>query len=119
TLAAMRRFRFDGAFMFRYSPRPGTPAAEMPQVDRMTAAERLHRLIELQNSITDEINAGLVGREFEVLVEGPSPKDKSVWQGYTRCFRMVHFAAGRDLAGRTVRVRATAPRRWGLVAEMV
>lgn len=119
TLAAMRKFRFDGAFMFRYSPRPGTPAADMPQVDRHVASERLNRLIALQNSITDEINASLVGHEFEVLVEGVSPKDKTMWQGYTRCFRMVHFPAGRDLAGETVQVRATASRRWGLVAELL
>jgi len=118
TLEAMRRFRFDGAYMFRYSPRPGTPAAELPQVDRQVAVDRLNRLIALQNGITDEINSGLVGREFEVLVEGPSPKNPEMWQGYTRCFRMVHFPAGRDLIGRTVRVRATRARRWGLVAEL-
>ncbi len=119
TMDAMERVRFDGAYMFKYSPRPGTPAAEMEQVDDAVARLRLQALIERQNQITREINDGLVGREFEVLVEGPSPKRPGRLQGYTRCFRMTHFEGSESLRGERVAVRATEGRQWGLEAELV
>jgi tRNA-2-methylthio-N6-dimethylallyladenosine synthase len=117
TLEAVRRFQFDGAFMFKYSPRPGTPAADMEQVPARTADARLRRLIELQNEVTLERNEALVGREFEVLVEGPSPKDRGVFQGYSRCFRMLHFPARPEWTGELATVRATQAHPWGLSAE--
>lgn len=119
TLDAMRRVRFDGAYMFRYSPRPGTPAADMEQVPFLTAKNRLDKLISVQNAITDEINDSLVGEEFEVLVEGPSQKNPGVLQGYTRCWRMVHFPGDSSLKGSLVTVRATEPHRWGLSAKLI
>lgn len=118
TLDVMERTRFDGAFMFRYSPRPGTPAADMEQVPSKTSADRLAKLIDVQNQITWENNEALVGRPFEVLVEGPSPKDRTMLQGYTRCFRMVHFRAEPSLTGELVTVRATDAHRWGLGAKL-
>ncbi len=118
TLAVMEETRFDGAYMFRYSPRPGTPAAEMPQVPAQASADRLAKLIEVQNRITVENNERQVGREFEVLVEGRSPKDSTKLQGYTRCFRMVHFSGNENLTGSLVGVRATAAHLWGLSAEL-
>lgn len=114
TLQVMREVRFDGAFMFKYSPRPGTTAAEMEQVPGPVAKERLAELIQVQDEITCERNAALVGRTFEVLVEGPSPKNPGLLQGYTRCFRMMHFPGTPDLAGRLVPVIARESHRWGL-----
>jgi tRNA-2-methylthio-N6-dimethylallyladenosine synthase len=114
TLAAMRRFRFDGAYMFKYSPRPGTPAAEMEQVAPAVADARLQELIRLQSEITLERNAEMVGREFEVLVEGPSPKNPGLLQGYSRCFRMLHFEGRPEWVGELVSVRATDSHLWGL-----
>ncbi len=114
TLAAMERFQFDGAFMFKYSPRPGTPAAEMPQVDPTLADARLQKLIATQNAITLARNAACVGREFEVLVEGPSPKNPGLFQGYSRCFRMLHFPAKPEWVGELVTIKATESHLWGL-----
>ncbi len=114
TMEAMRRVRFDGAYMFHYSTRPGTPAAEMEQVPQPLKMERLARLMSLQNSITDEINAGLVGLTFEVLVEGVSSKNPGLLQGYSREFRMLHFPGDPALKGEAVPVRATVAHRWGL-----
>lgn len=114
TMEVVRRVRFDGAFMFAYSPRPGTPAAEMEQVPSAVKKERLNRLIALQNSITLEINAGQVGRELEVLVEGPSPKNPALLQGYSRDFRMVHFPGDAALVGRLAQVRIERSHLWGL-----
>ncbi len=62
--------------MFVYSPRPGTPAAAMDgQVDPAVAAERFARLADLQQRMSLAPNQELVGREVEVLTEGPSRKD--------------------------------------------
>ncbi len=119
TLQAMRRFRFDGAFMFRYSPRPGTPAAEMDQVPVQVSKARLERLIELQRQIQLEIHAGLTGRTFDVLIEGPSPKNKVLLQGYTPCFRMVHFPGPGNLAGQIKQVKLVQSHLWGFTGELV
>ncbi|MFQ3667493.1 MAG: tRNA (N6-isopentenyl adenosine(37)-C2)-methylthiotransferase MiaB [Fimbriimonadaceae bacterium] len=119
TLSLVEEVRFDGAFMFAYSTRPGTPAAEMKQLPRAVKQERLNRLIEVQNRITDEQNAAQIGRTVEVLVEGPSPKNAGLLQGYTREFRMVHFPGSPSRAGRLAEVRVTRSHRWGLSGELV
>lgn len=119
TLAAMERFRFDGAYMFKYSPRPGTPAGEMEQIPKSVIESRLKELMEVQHRITLEKHADLVGREFEVLVEGVSRRDPSMLQGYSRCFRMLHFKGDSALTGELVTVRATAPHHWGLSGDIV
>ncbi len=120
TLKVVERIRFDGAFMFDYSPRPGTPAAAMEnQVPRHIKQERLERLIALQNRITCEINASQVGRVFEVLVEGPSQKDPSKLAGFTRENKMMHFVGGRELIGKIVRVRADEAHLWGFYGTLV
>lgn len=119
TLRAMEAVRFDGAFMFAYSIRPGTPAGDHPdQIPAAVKKVRLNRLIELQNRITVEKNAEWVGREVEVLVEGPSPKNPDVLQGYSREYRMVHFAGSPERAGRLARVRVTGSALWGLRGEL-
>ncbi|MCB0824890.1 MAG: tRNA (N6-isopentenyl adenosine(37)-C2)-methylthiotransferase MiaB [Armatimonadetes bacterium] len=120
TLDAMREFRFDGAYMFRYSPRPGTPAALEEQIPLQVGKDRLNKLIDVQTEIVMEINEAQIGKEFEVLVEGASPKDPGVLQGYSRCFRMMHFAGDADrYRGELVTVRATQAYKWGLSGEIV
>ncbi len=119
TMGVMREVRFDGAFMFAYSPRPGTPAADMRQVPQAEKRERLKALVAQQNAITVEANRAVVGQMLEVLVEGPSPKDAGKLQGFSRENRMVHFEGSAELAGRIVYVRATDPRLWGLFGELI
>jgi len=119
TLEIMRQVRFDGAFTFIYSPRPGTPAADMPQLPLPLKKERLHRLMSLQNEITLEINAGYVGKTLEVLIEGSSPKNPRMLQGYSREFKMVHFAGSAERTGRIANVRITKSHLWGLSGELV
>jgi len=93
TLAVLEEARFDGAFMFVYSSRPGTPAAAMEgQVDPAEAAERFARLAELQQRISLEKNQALVGRRIEVLTEGPSRKDPQVATARTRTNKVVHLS---------------------------
>lgn len=118
TMDVVRRVRFDGAYCFAYSIRPDTPAASMPQVPHALKMQRLNRLIALQNEITCELNAAMVGNTVEVLVEGPSPKRPDLLQGYSREFKMVHFTGSSDRAGRIANVKVTGGHLWGLSGEL-
>jgi tRNA-2-methylthio-N6-dimethylallyladenosine synthase len=77
--------RFDQAFTFQYSPRPGTDAGEMVDrfVDPDEVAHRYRRLEERVRAHSMEAHERLVGREVELLVEGPSRTDPSRWSGAT------------------------------------
>ena len=110
TLALVSRARFSNVFAFRYSARPGTAAARWGRetfVADEIAAERLARLLALQETLQAETNSSLVGRELEILVEGPG-KDGHP-RGRTACNRIAHVDAGdRTLKpGDYVRVRIT------------
>jgi tRNA-2-methylthio-N6-dimethylallyladenosine synthase len=91
TLDVMAKARFDNAYMFQFSPRPGTPAADMEgQVSADVVTRRFARLVELQNAITFDRNREQVGKTVEVIVEGPSKRDPSVATTRTRGNRIVH-----------------------------
>lgn len=98
TLDVVRAARFASAFTFQYSPRPGTPAAEMgDQVPKDVVSERYQRLVALQEEISWELNRELVGRPVEVLVaQGEGRKDGATrrMSGRARDGRLVHFAPG-------------------------
>jgi len=91
TLDAVERARFDSAYTFQYSPRPGTRAATMPdQVPKEVVQERFDRLVALQTEITAERNRRQVGERLEVLVEGDGKHEGST-QSRTRTNRIVHL----------------------------
>lgn len=92
TLDVVGEARFDQAFMFLFSPRPGTEAALAVDdfIDPAVAQDRFDRLLELQSRISVESNREQLGRHFEVLAEGPSKKDPSVATTRTRGGRVVH-----------------------------
>jgi tRNA-2-methylthio-N6-dimethylallyladenosine synthase len=92
TLAVVEESRFDSAFMFQFSPRPGTPAATMPDhVPADVVQERFNRLVEMQNAITYERNQARVGMIERVLTEGPSRRNPSMATTRTEGNRIVHF----------------------------
>jgi tRNA-2-methylthio-N6-dimethylallyladenosine synthase len=95
TLEVVEEARFDSAFTFQYSPRPGTAAAAMPdQVPAEVVAERFQRLVALQERIALERNRALVGSEVELLVEQASSKtDPTRMSGRTRTNKLCHFPA--------------------------
>ena len=91
TLDVMARAQFDTAFMFQFSPRPGTPAATMDgDVPADVVQSRFERLTSLQNAITFGNNERQVGRIEEVMVEGPSKRNDEVATTRTRGNRIVH-----------------------------
>ncbi len=92
TLSLLEEVRFDGAFMFKYSPREGTKAYEMgDDVPDEVKIRRLNEIIELQQKISHEINQGLIGSEVEVLVEGESKRSSEQWMGRTDTNKVVIF----------------------------
>jgi tRNA-2-methylthio-N6-dimethylallyladenosine synthase len=100
TLDLVRAVRWDTAFMFMYSPREGTPAADWPDdVPLAMKKDRLKRLIDLQESITGEVNAARVGSVQEVLVEGPSRRSARELMGRTRGNTVVILQGPDELAG--------------------
>lgn len=115
TLDFLKEMRFDAAYTFIYSKRSGTPAATMEnQVDEELKKARLQRLMDVQNVISLEINESLEGKCLEVLVEGPSKTDQSVYMGRTRTNKPVLFFHGNEQPGDFVKVRITQPQTWVL-----
>ena len=116
TLRLLREARFKNSFIFKYSTRPGTKAAELydDDVPYKVKQRRNNELLALQNEITEELNSRLLGRRVEILVEGPSKvgakqeaaDNCSAAQlgGRTTCDRIVVFDGPRDLIGQIVSV---------------
>ncbi|MBM3146782.1 MAG: tRNA (N6-isopentenyl adenosine(37)-C2)-methylthiotransferase MiaB [Actinobacteria bacterium] len=106
TLDLVRRAGFDAAFTFVFSPRPGTPAAELPaQVPFEVRRDRVRRLIALTQAQSLERHSRLVGRVMEVLVEGRSRRG-DCWRGRTRDNLTVNFT-GAARPGALLDVRIT------------
>jgi tRNA-2-methylthio-N6-dimethylallyladenosine synthase len=124
TMEVVRQADYVQAFTFIYSPREGTPAAEMPgQVPRDVVQKRFDRLVELVQASALESNIPLVGTVQEVLVEGPSKRDERVLTGRTPTNKVVHVAVpeghvASEYAGRFVRVLIEEAQTWFLSGAM-
>ncbi len=106
TLSLAERVRFDAAFTFIYSPRPGTRAAEMTDDTPMgEKTRRIERLIALQGAITSEVLASQVGSIRTVLVEGASTRNPGWISGKTDRGHMVNFPGNTEQIGRMVDVK--------------
>ncbi|MEI8087341.1 MAG: tRNA (N6-isopentenyl adenosine(37)-C2)-methylthiotransferase MiaB [Paludibacter sp.] len=121
TLALLREVKFDLAYMFKYSERPGTFAAKrLP--DNVPEEEKLRRLaeiIEVQREITHQGNKRDIGNTFEVMVEGFSKKSKEQLFGRTSQNKVVIFPRiGRQI-GETIQVRILSASSAALIGEVV
>ena len=121
TLTALEEIRYDGVFTFRYSRRPYTPARQYDgQIPLEVSKERLNKVIELQNSITIAKNQECIGREFEILIEGESKKDKKRLTGRTRGNKIVHIPNENGISiGDKLRVRIKSATLASLIGEIV
>ncbi|HKF96077.1 MAG TPA: tRNA (N6-isopentenyl adenosine(37)-C2)-methylthiotransferase MiaB, partial [Gammaproteobacteria bacterium] len=108
TLKFIEDVGFDQSFSFIYSPRPGTPAASLPDpVPRNVKKQRLQTLQHRINEMAQAISRRMVGSDQSVLVERPSRKDPAWLAGRTENNRVVNFQGDRDLIGRFVDIRIT------------
>jgi tRNA-2-methylthio-N6-dimethylallyladenosine synthase len=108
TLSLAREVEFDQAFIFKYSPRRDTPAADMAdQLPTQVKEDRNQRLLEVINEIAARRYLNLVGQRTEILVEGPSKKNPARFMGRTRCNRIVVFDGSERHRGQVMEVKIT------------
>jgi tRNA-2-methylthio-N6-dimethylallyladenosine synthase len=105
TRELVEEIQFDNAFVFRYSTRQETPAAGMPQIDERVKEERNQDLLKVVDASAQRINARLVGRDLEILCEGPSRTNPSRLMGRTRTNKIVVFAGEPKYTGRVFDIR--------------
>jgi len=120
TVELFKYCKYDAAYIFKYSPRPGTPAFDM--LDDVSPAEKTLRFLELekiQKRIQNERSNSLVGKALKVLVEGASARSEDAFTGHSTCHRVVNFNGGRELLGNIVDVRITEARANSLIGEVV
>ena len=116
----IEELNFDNSFSFIFSPRPGTPAANLP--DDTPHEIKLRRLQQLQAAINaniGRISASRVGTIQKILVEGQAKRDGGELMGRTDCNRVVNFAGPARLSGQMVDVRITETRSYTLRGEVV
>lgn len=121
TLSLMREVRFDAAFMFKYSERPGTYAAKhLPDnVPEDVKIARLNELIHLQTEISAERNKEDEGKEFDILVERYAKRDHDHLLGRTEQNKAVVIARGNYHPGQLLHVRITGSTSATLFGEVI
>jgi tRNA-2-methylthio-N6-dimethylallyladenosine synthase len=108
TISLVRETQFENAFIFKYSPRRDTPAATIPdQVPQPLKEDRNHRLLQLMNEIGARKYNQFVGRQVQILVEGPSKRNPARMSGRTRCNKIVVFDGSERHRGQVMDVKIT------------
>ncbi|HJM82101.1 MAG TPA: tRNA (N6-isopentenyl adenosine(37)-C2)-methylthiotransferase MiaB [Nitrospinota bacterium] len=120
TLAAISQIEYESIFLFKYSPRKGTPASIMTdEVPFNVISDRFLRLEKIQRVISKKKYDNWVGRQTEIIVEGPSKKDPKKQSGRNPQNLMVHIDSDIDYTGTTLRVSITGSNMYSLKAEVV
>lgn len=120
TVSLCREVHYDSAFTFIYSPRNNTPAAKIK--DNVTAKEKSQRFRELVKALEENISKyaeDMVGKTFDVLVEGPSEKDPNMLSGYTEKNKLVHFKGNISLVGTIVKIKILESHTYSMIGELV
>src|SRR5580698_7314358 len=108
TMSLAREVEFDQAYIFKYSPRRDTPAAEMPdQIPQRVREERNHVLLQTINAIAARKYDDFIGHRAQILVEGPSKKNPARMTGRTRCNKIVVFDGSERHRGQIMDVKIT------------
>ncbi len=120
TLNLVERCEYDGLFIFKYSKRAGTPAANL--VDDVSSAEKSRRFLALeglQRQIQERIYQSYVGSLVDVLVEGQSARSDEDLTGHSSCHKVVNFKGSPGLEGQIVRIRVTKAKANSLYGELM
>ncbi len=119
TMSLVAEVEYDGLYIFKYSPRPRTPAAAYADsIPEEVKTERFLRLQELNDRIQKRRYERYLGRTVEVLVEGTSSRSPSDYTGHTRCNKVVNFPAAAEALGKLVNVKITEVKSHSLYGEM-
>ncbi len=120
TMSLLEEVRYDQIFVFKYSPRPGTPASGFDeQVAADVKTSRIEAVLRLQEKIGLEQYARMEGQICEILVEDVGKAGDGFMQGRTRGNHVVHFRGGRELLGSLVDVRIVRACKHSLRGELV
>lgn len=119
TLDMLREVRYDMIFSFIYSPRKGTPAAEMEQVSESVKSERFARLLEVQNEISLSKNLPLVGRVVRVLCDGVSKNNDELMSGRTEGNKIVFFKGDDSDEGKYLDIKINRAEAFALYGEKI
>ena len=118
TISLVEEVRYDALFTFIYSPRPGTPAAKLPDpVSREEKQVWFDRLLDEQNRISGRRHRSYVGKTLRVLVDGESGDGQWPLSSRTHGGRLVHLRGDASLIGRYVQARITGSNTWALFGE--
>ncbi|MBE6975601.1 MAG: tRNA (N6-isopentenyl adenosine(37)-C2)-methylthiotransferase MiaB [Ruminococcaceae bacterium] len=116
TISLIRQVHYDSLFTFIFSPRTGTPAASMDDpTPKEEKSRRFDRLCAVQNSISEEIHRGYVGKTMRCLVDG---RDKDLLTARTEGGRLVRFIGEDGLIGSYQNVTVTGATTWSLTGEL-
>lgn len=100
TYRVLEEVEYAVGFLFAYSPRKGTPAMRWKDdIPEVVKQERLHRLLDLQNKISEKQRRELIGDDVEVLIEKVTSRDSGKVQGRTRCWKNVVFPGDASMVG--------------------
>lgn len=120
TIKVARLADYTSAFTFIYSPRKGTPAAKL--IDNVTYDEKVKRFKELVSSLEEDFKKHadeMVGKTFDVLVDGFSKKNKDLLSGYAYNMKIIHFKGEESLIGKIVKVKVTESHVYSLIGELI
>ena len=119
TLEMLREVRYDMIFSFIYSPRKGTPAAEMEQIPESVKSERFSRLLKVQNEISLSKNLPLVGKTLRVLCDGVSKNNEELLSGRTEGNKIVFFHGESSDEGKYLNIKIDRAEAFALYGEKI
>lgn len=120
TVSLVDIVKYEAAFTFIYSPRKGTPAARME--DNVSYEEKVKRfqlLVKHLEKHIEEHAKSLLGKEVDILVDGPSKTDPNMLSGYTDENKLVHFKGDQSLIGKIVKVKIIESHTYSMIGELI
>lgn len=120
TIKMCEYVKYDSAFTFIYSKREGTPAAKMEDnVSDKEKHDRFNRLVKTIEKYIEESSKKMVGKTYNILVDGISKNNENNYSGYTECNKLVHFPSkDKNLVGRIVKVKIKESHTYSLMGEL-
>ena len=120
TVSLCKEVHYDAAFTFIYSPRNNTPAAKIK--DDVSGDEKVRRFKELVKALEVDIekySKKMIGKTYDILVEGPSEKNPELLSGYTEKNKLVHFTGPINLVGEIVKVKILESHTYSMIGELI
>mgnify|MGYP003429372432 FL=1 len=120
TIKMCEYVKYDSAFTFIYSKREGTPAAKMEDnVSDKEKHDRFNRLVKTIEKYIEDSSKKMVGKTYNILVDGVSKNNENNYSGYTECNKLVHFPSkDKNLVGRIVKVKIKESHTYSLMGEL-